>query len=320
MLGILAGAVATAVAVGLAATGWNRHLSRRIERRFPPAGGFVEVGGRRLHYLDRGAGAPLVLVHGANGSLGDWLPGMVERLEREFRVIAFDRPGHGYSDGLGRLPPTPAAQAALLADATAALGVERPILVGFSLGAALVAAWALARPRDVAACVMLAGALHDWPTPTARIYDLPALPLLGPLAVQCLSMSLGHLLAPRWTRGVFAPDPVPASFAAVPALLAARPKSFLANAAERRLIKRFLAEQSQRYPALEPPVVLLVGDSDQVVSPRIHSGQLHQAVPGSILTVLPGAGHMLPFSHPEACLAAIRQAAGLARARHRLEA
>ena len=311
ILPVLAG---LAVAAGGSALWWNRQLARKAERRFPPLGRFIKVAGLRLHYLDRGRGPAIVLLHGANGSLRDWLPGIVERLEQDFRVIAFDRPGHGFSDPLppGE-SPTPAAQARILRAAIRQLGIERPILGGFSLGCSLVAAWGLAWPDEVGAGVMLAGALQDWPTPTARIYDLPAVPVVGRLAVEMLSMPLGRLLAARWIDGVFAPDPVPEGFAAAPVALAARPQSFLVNAAERRLIKRFLAEQSRHYPDFKPPLVLLAGDGDRVVSTDIHSRQMHEAVPGSELTVLRGAGHMLPHCHPDECVAAIRRGHDLAR-------
>ena len=63
-------AVASAVAIGaLAALALvNRHLARKAERDNPSSGRFLDVNGVRLHYLERGSGQPLVLLHG-NGSM-----------------------------------------------------------------------------------------------------------------------------------------------------------------------------------------------------------------------------------------------------------
>ena len=61
---------ASAVAVGaLVATALlNRYLAKKAERDNPPSGRFIEVNGVRLHYVERGAGDPVVLLHG-NGSM-----------------------------------------------------------------------------------------------------------------------------------------------------------------------------------------------------------------------------------------------------------
>ena len=63
-------AVAAVVAAGaLAATALlNRHLAKNAEHDNPPAGRFLDVDGVRLHYVERGSGEPLVLLHG-NGSM-----------------------------------------------------------------------------------------------------------------------------------------------------------------------------------------------------------------------------------------------------------
>ena len=61
--------VATGVVVALAASAiLNRVLAKRAERRNPPTGRFITVDGVQLHYLERGTGSPLVLLHG-NGSI-----------------------------------------------------------------------------------------------------------------------------------------------------------------------------------------------------------------------------------------------------------
>src|SRR5262245_46142677 len=62
-------------------------------------GKFVDLGGVKIHYIDRGRGEPIVLLHGGTSSLESWITsGVVANLEKDFRVIAFDARGAGRSD------------------------------------------------------------------------------------------------------------------------------------------------------------------------------------------------------------------------------
>src|SRR5262245_46155080 len=78
-----------AVAVGAALA--NRWLERRAERRNPPLGRFVTVEGVRLHYVERGTGTPLILLHGAGSMIEDFQSsGLIDLAAKKYRVLAFD--------------------------------------------------------------------------------------------------------------------------------------------------------------------------------------------------------------------------------------
>jgi len=103
------------VAAALGATAlWNYIQARRAEREHPPMGRFVEVDGVRLHYVDRGHGRPVVLLHGNMMLIEDWaLSGVLDMAASHHRVLAFDRPGYGRSECTRDRIWTPAAQADL---------------------------------------------------------------------------------------------------------------------------------------------------------------------------------------------------------------
>src|ERR1700758_4393319 len=63
----VAGAAVVAAVLAISAL-VNRFIAKKAERNNPPTGKFVEIGGVRLHYIERGQGEPLVLLHG-NGSM-----------------------------------------------------------------------------------------------------------------------------------------------------------------------------------------------------------------------------------------------------------
>ena len=166
MLRLIALAILLLVA-GLAAfTGWK---SREIALRFPATGRFVEVEGGRLHYAERlPDGAPratVILLHGASGSQADVMAPLGDRLAAEgFRVLAFDRPGHGWSDRPdGRDDASPARQAQLVRQAAERLGVTRAIVAAHSLAGVMATNLAIEHKDFVAGLVLIAPVTHPWP-------------------------------------------------------------------------------------------------------------------------------------------------------------
>src|SRR5262249_30466227 len=124
----------------------------QINRAHRPDGIFVPVSGGRLHVVDLAPakaddGPPVVLLHGASGSLEDQRLTLGTKLAASHRVILIDRPGHGFSDRLGGVADaSPARQAALIAEALDKLGISRAVIVGHSLAGAVATAFALDFP------------------------------------------------------------------------------------------------------------------------------------------------------------------------------
>src|SRR5688500_18268809 len=76
----------------------NRSLAKKTEREIPPLGRFIDVDGVHLHYVDRGSGEPVVLLHGNGSMIQDFVSsGLLEMASQKYRVIAFDHPGFGHS-------------------------------------------------------------------------------------------------------------------------------------------------------------------------------------------------------------------------------
>lgn len=290
------------LATGFAAT---RVLIARAERTFPPLGSFVVVEGLRQHYVERGAGPPIVFVHGAFGGSQDFAATILDDAARRYRCIAWDRPGHGYSERSQSEVIDPGVQARILLGLVRELRLKRPLLVGFSYGSAVVLAAALDQPDAIHGAVLLNGPSHVWPDPTELVYRMPAVPLLGTLLTETVTTPLGHLLANDGVANAFAPLAVGTSFASSPIALALRPASYRANAEDLRSLKPFLADQVHRYAGLRVPVTMVVAEGDRVVSPHIHSRQLARASSRVELVHIPGAGHQILYTHAARVLAII---------------
>ena len=300
-----------AVLLGAAALGTTavlvRARAREAERGHPPIGRFVTVDGVRLHYVERGQGKTIVLLHGNGATLDELLSsGLVERLARTHRVVAFDRPGFGYSERPRSRLWTPAAQARLIRDALARIGVEEALVYGHSLGAQVAVFLALSAPDLVRGLVLASGYLY----PTARadvpFATPPAIPLVGDVLRYTLVPPLARLMLPWIYRKIFGPTPVPGRFRReFPHELVLRPWHLRAAAADTAFLIPSAVAMRKRYGSLRMPVTLITGDSDQVVEPARHTHRLHAAIRGSRLVTVPGAGHMIHQAAPDAVAAAI---------------
>ncbi|MBB5515820.1 pimeloyl-ACP methyl ester carboxylesterase [Rubricella aquisinus] len=274
----------------------------RAEAIWPPQGQFVTIGGRRVHYWRQGAGQPVVLIHGANGNLRDWTFHLAGALAQHHDVIAFDRPSHGYTDGIAKRGD-PHGQAALLRAALAALGVSRPLIAGHSYGGAVALAWAVDAPKDVAGLCLIAAPSHEWEGSAGRLYEILDTPIIG----AALAATLPPLIGPRIVRTrlpcIFTPQAMPDGYPAhLGAPLALRRETVRATAADISRLKDVIRRMIPRYAELPMPIEMIHGTADTIVPCDIHADHLIRAVPHGTLTRLDGVGHMPHHTHPETVL------------------
>ena len=290
--------------------GFSVAAARRIEEIVPPQGGFLDLDGERIHILDKGAGRPVVLIHGLEGQMGNFTHSLVDRLAGEFRVVAFDRPGSGYSTRSAKSPAGVRAQAATLARVIRAIKLERPVIVGHSLGGAVALAIALDEPDCASALALIA--------PLTQPVAIPPLVFRG-LAIR--SLFIRRFVA--WTlatpasllardlalKQVFAPEPVPADFAtAGGGLLGLRPRNVYAASSDMVATNDDLEEMTPRYASIRIPIGILYGRGDRILDWRAQGESLKQKVPSVDLEIVDG-GHMLPVTQPDIVAGFIRRMA-----------
>jgi len=321
-------ALGVAAALGGAAL-YNRAQARRAERDNPPVGRFLELDGVRLHYLDEGpaeigtagggGGPPVVLLHGNAVTLDDWIvSGVFDLTARSRRVVAFDRPGFGYSERPRDRSWTPAAQARLLREACRRLGIERPVLVGHSWGTLVALAWALRVPEEVAGLVLVSGYYYPSTRLDAALVTPAAVPVLGDLLTHTVSPPLTHMTLPGTLRTMFAPRRVPDRFSDLfPKALIPRPKQIRAMSQEGAIMVSAAAALRRHYGGPSCPSVVITGDADRVVDPEDQSIRLAHELNDAELRIVPGAGHMVHHGAPLEVAQAIDR---VASRRRRLQA
>lgn len=298
---------------------WTRIVAARARRDYPPEGRFVPVTGGRLHLVDTGmppggGRGTVLLLHGASGNQRDMMLSLGRHLADEWRVIAPDRPGHGWSDRLaGRQAASPARQARAIAEALRSIGAERAIVVGHSWSGTLATALALDHAEQVAGLVLLAPVTHPWPGGVTWYYGVAVHPLAGPVFRHAVVGPVGSLTMRQAAASVFAPEPLPPAYAReTGAALVLRPANFRANAEDVFDLLPHVEQQALRYGEIAVPLAVIAGDADGIVSTSIHARQIAAEVAGARLTILPGTGHMPHHTHRAEVLAAIDSVAARA--------
>lgn len=297
---------AALVALVLAAAAMTASLrARRAEALYPPSGRMLTVDGYRYHCRIEGHGPPLVLLHGSGASGDDW-DRVAKALASEFTTIVIDRPGHGHSER----PPgdigNPAAQADIVHRALQQLGIAEAILVGHSWSGALALAYALAFPNDVRGAVLVQGTVYPEPSLVNRLLALLTNPVAGPILAYAITPWLGRRRVDETLRRAFAPQPVPAEYRRQALAMWLRPRQARAIAADTLGRHAAIGELSAQYRELRCPLMLVVGEADGYIDPTRQSLALARLMPRASLHLVPGAGHQLPLTHPQAVATAIR--------------
>ena len=234
-----------------------------------------------------GSGVPLVLLHGLLDSAEGW-----EELARDsgHPCVAFDLPGFGDSD----LPARPriSAYAQDVAAGIEALGIERCVLVGHSLGGAIAVAVAESIPDRIAALVLLA------PAGFGRIHLAEAISLPGVRNVvqRALPLALSNRLAVTVAyMGVVTSGRLPESDIVERVTAAATQSTPGAREGTRAVVAAGLSKRGfqTRRVGYYGPVAAVWGDRGRLV-PLSHSDALRESLPQVSIEVWPGMGH-----HPQ---------------------
>jgi pimeloyl-ACP methyl ester carboxylesterase len=231
----------------------------------------VRAAGKRISYEVAGTGEPIVLVHGLSGSTRWWsrnVPALAER----YRVFLVDLPGFG---SMRRpLRPYPLQKAASWLRAwTEAMGLERPHLVGHSMGAFISIRFAAGAPAAVRRLILVA-----------------------PGGFRMRRSQLGYLIP--LLRAVRHATP---AFLPVLARDAMRAGPLALWQAARELLAEDVEEDLASIPA---PTLLIFGENDTLVPPSLGPA-MRQMIPDSRLLVVPGSGHVPMFDRPRQFNAAV---------------
>lgn len=285
-----------------------------------------------------GSGPAVVCLHGQPGSSTDWLA-VADALRADFAVVMVDRLGYGRTGGEAAGFEANAAAVVATLDQ---LDIDRAIMVGHSWAGGVALALAADHPDRVGGLVLVSSigpvAGPGW------VDRILAAPVVGDVIVASTFAMARTLLGSAAIRAELDRVLPGASRSALATIngpgggpLPHRnqtpdpdqgpnrdqdPDPGRMSAPNESLWRSFMIEQRayvEEIEDLEPglarisaPTVVVAGLSDHVVTPDV-SARLAAAIPGSIFRQVAGAGHLLPFDHPNEVADAVRAVATLPR-------
>ena len=250
--------------------------------------------GCKVRVLEAGSGAPLVFLHGAGGLFAE--NPFLDALARRYHVFAPELPGYGESTGEELLED--------MLDFTLhgwdvldALGLERPHLVGHSMGGMIAAEMACVAPRDPGKLVLVAPA-GLW-IPEHPIPDLFSFLPHEFARVLFHDRAEGEALL---TGGVDLRD------------MSALIEFYIGNSRRLGMAGKILfpipnRRLSKRLYRLRAPTLLVWGESDRLIPP-LYAERWRALAPDAKLETIQAAGHMLPYEQPEAFVATVTRFLG----------
>jgi pimeloyl-ACP methyl ester carboxylesterase len=250
---------------------------------------WTQVGGTDIHYVEAGSGPPLVLLHGFGSCAEAWHQ-QAAAFATRFRVIAYDSVNHGHSSNSPRGEAEPD-RADELDGFLAALGIERPILAGNSMGALTILRWAVRHP-DRALGLAPSGMGVTPPGGDGGAAEAVRRRLLDPVAEEVLFLPAGG----GFTEGF--PTRSPAAYQRYVRLRSTATRIEASRHPRRPSMADPTREElGARVACIRSPMQVVVGELDWMAAAARH---LHELVPGSRLAVIDGAPHNAYYESPEA--------------------
>lgn len=254
---------------------------------------FASINGIALHYRLSGAagGEPLILINSLGTDLRIW-DEVVTLLSGTYRVLCYDKRGHGLSD----VPAGPYGiddHVADLRGVAGHCGFDRFALCGISIGGMIAARVAARHPEMVRHLVLVdtgakIGTDETWNDRIATVREKG----MGAIAEGVVG---------RWLTAAFRTSQ-PAAFAGWRNMVErCSPEGYAASCATVRD-----TDLTQDLKSIAAPTLVLVGDSD-VVTPEAMARQLADAIPDAQLRVVRDAGHVPAIEQPRALADFIRQ-------------
>jgi pimeloyl-ACP methyl ester carboxylesterase len=236
-----------------------------------------------VYFSERGAGPPLLLIHGLMAS-GEMFAPILDPLASRYRLIVPDLRGHGRSRGLG--PPYSTAQmAADLSRLLDHLGVDATAVLGYSQGGAVAQQLALDDPRRCRRLVLACTYAFNMASLRERIEGR-----IVPLVINVIGMQRFA----RWVVSMGLKQVSRERVALVARQIASQDREVMVAAWRSAMA----FDSRPRLVEIRCPTLIVAGSNDAAV-PLHHAQMLRAGIPGAQLVVIDGADHALLWVRPD---------------------
>ena len=282
-------------------------ITQKIKRSIPKFGKITKLKEAEIHWYDSGQGRPIIMLHGLGGNLRNFTYALTEKLDRDYRVIAIDRAGCGWSKRSKSESATLQEQARIISEFIEQERIEKPLIVGHSLGGAIALALALEYKNQIAGLALICPVTQ----PVDKVPDIfrflnISSPSLRFFVAHTFSSFIGILTRKDTFKIAFSPEPISENFSIRGGGDLALSSNVYIKTSEDLVFALssapFLVGREQE---LDVPAKILFGEQDKVLDAKLH-GEKFAKLSGAKIKILSGKGHMLPLTQPEECSAFIR--------------
>ena len=258
-------------------------------------GKFVYLDDKKVHYIEKGNGEPVILIHGFLYHTVMWKKNL-DALAEDFKVYVIDLFGWGFSERLNETEYSFERYAKQVTGFMDALNIQKASLIGQSMGGGISVHVAANSPERINRLILVDPAVVPYPeTTTGRIYQLP---FVGEFLNAIPGDSLvknnlkkfwfydGSKVTDEYVREVTQPLCIKGSYAGLMYIL-------------RNVLKDpFVKREAQLLANLNKPILIIHGKEDKAV-PLENSKLLNKLWPGSTLVIFENAGHTPQEEYPE---------------------
>lgn len=270
-----------------------------------PADRFADIAGARVRIREEGpeGAPPIILIHGFTHSLETW-DAWAATLSGDYRVIRFDLAGHGLTGPDPKERYAPAERAAFIGDVMDALGVERAVIAGNSLGG--LAAWRFAHdnPQRVSALILISPGVFSLNGVSDEPAEIPAA-----MKAYLLTVPEAGVAA---SAGIIYGDDSKITAARLKTMRDMMRRKGNGEAMIKSLEEFTLPDPAAMLNQIEMPTLIEWGEADAVI-PIEQGRRMVVEMPNATLITYPGVGHAAQEEAPEETVAdAIDFLSGLA--------
>jgi pimeloyl-ACP methyl ester carboxylesterase len=273
------------------------HVLHTAVAQIEPVKKDVTVFSYKIHYIEAGRGAPVILLHGMGGEGARWMP-TIKGLASEFHVIAPDQIGWGASDKPMTIYHS-GVFAEFLARFMKEIGVPKAALVGQSMGAGVALQMAVTYPQLVDRMVLVNGggfrSPSDAPGPGATDWHARQISNAGTLAE-----SREYLEKMYYDHGLITDQQVEDN------LILRLRSAYTAESVQIANARGLGGITEEEARAIKTPTLLVWGVNDKL-SPPVNADKLNAAIAGSRKVLIDRAGHYPFIEHPEQFNQAVRE-------------
>lgn len=260
-------------------------------------GNHIIINDMKIRYYQVGHGKDIVFLHGAMGSVEDFIP-LYDKLKNRYRMTSFDRPGYGYSE-IKNSAYNFDANIDLVQQLIKKLNIKNPVLFGHSHGGAIALNLATKNPEAIKGYILLAPAAYYYERFEKIVNSVPMKLLRLPGINTGIALTVGPIIGDKMIedtllRMIVDKSKFPENFISFRQELWNKPISTITRANQLNVFHEDIINSSENYGSINSPTLVLFGEKDSF-EVKDSADKLSKNIKGTKIKIIHNSGHYSQF-------------------------